>query len=239
MKAQNLLVTTTRHLTPRTAKLLSKTRAVDWPSPGGHYADMGFFFWAVDENGVGRDFIPPDLFDVLEHANAMGFDFVLLQDVAEACPELTVYRRESDEVGMRGYQLEKPGSQDLDDVSALLAQEAVQAAGIDGDISDEDLSVKISAVLDNLSQKLKLNPSASYPHLKADLQFLIDLACALATMLAKDTFNRPRSLSMIEVAVSRVSEWLDGDEPTASSNELRIMHALNEAHYRLGNVLAA
>lgn len=55
---QNVLTISTGHLTARTARLLRDQDAADWPSPGGHFGDMGWFFWVDDGAGANLPHLP-------------------------------------------------------------------------------------------------------------------------------------------------------------------------------------
>lgn len=77
-ETRKLLVLSTGHVTdPATRKMLTETSPDNYPTLGGstHY---GWFCYASDENdGVGRDRIPDDLWACMLFARANGADYIL------------------------------------------------------------------------------------------------------------------------------------------------------------------
>jgi hypothetical protein len=231
MTTRKILVASTKHLSPRTARFLSQTTAVDWPVPGGHYRDFGFFFHVVDENGVGPDFAPKDLFDLLEYACNQGFTYVSVESGADTCPDLAVYEREATDVSLDGYQLHKPSS--LHELDAKKSREALAVLTTSGEFNGSDikLSARIGSVVEALEQRLPEGNREAMAVSQRELQHLADLASAFPLIVAGGSEAYSETRSAIETAYSRVSEWVC--DFVVEDDETRVYQALGEACYRL------
>ncbi|MHC2364184.1 DUF5983 family protein [Rhizobium leguminosarum] len=238
MKTRKTLVLSACHLSVRTSRFLSRTKGVDWPVPGGHYSDMGFFFHVVDENGVGPDFVPRDLFDVLEYARNGGFTYVLMEAGAGVCPELVFYGRQGIANELETDHLHKRSTQR--ELDAKKAQEAFEALGASAEFSasDRDLSSRINTVVAGLLERVSSNMDSSMSLLQEDVQHLADLAALSTAIPNRAAEDYSESRSALQLAQQRVSELTDALDLADEGEEARVYEALGEACYRLDLALA-
>lgn len=238
MKTRKTLVLSVNHLSVRTSRFLSRTKAVDWPVPGGQYSDMGFFFHVVDENGVGPDFVPRDLFDVLEYARNSGFTYVLMEVGAGVCPELTFYaRRDIASELEANYLYKRSTPQELD---ARKGQEAfeVLSATVEFSASDRDFSSRINAAVVGLLERVSSKMDNTMSLLQEEVQHLADLAASSTAIPNRAAEDHPESRSALQLAQQRVSELTGTLALSDEGEEARVYEALGEAYYRLDLALA-
>jgi hypothetical protein len=83
----------TAHLTEETAAFLRDTDCMDWPSVGGPYRDIGWFFH-VDEEGMSDDESPilQDLYEAFRFADAEGYEIIRFCNIEQPIDALPVYR---------------------------------------------------------------------------------------------------------------------------------------------------
>lgn len=85
MEKHTLLVLGTGHITEATGKMLDTLPLAEWPVAGGAYGEVGWFFYAPNEN---YGSIPEDLWGICQFAQAQGCNYVLLDRDAEHVAEL-------------------------------------------------------------------------------------------------------------------------------------------------------
>jgi len=228
MKIEKTLVLHERHLTARTTRFLWQTRAIDWPVPGGHFGDQGFFFHAVDENGVGADFAPSDLFDVLEYASGEGYLYVVITLSGNVCSDLPLYDRTGDEKRMHALQfMKRKSAQELDEQRESEALEMLSArSGFDP--SDVQLSDSIMAVTGEILSFQSKMPEVPVALQREKIQRLIDLASACTAIARCQAAELVESTKAVQFALKGVSEFLD-----SKTIPDQLCSVLGEAHYRL------
>jgi hypothetical protein len=83
----------TAHLSEETAVYLRDTDCIDWPTVGGPYRDIGWFFH-VDED-AGEEAVSPilhDLFETFRFAAAEGYEVIRFCNIERPIAELPIYR---------------------------------------------------------------------------------------------------------------------------------------------------
>lgn len=88
-ESRRFVVISTGHVTAATARLLDETPSPQWPCVGGCYGTFGWFLCVHEQNGLGADAIPEDLFAAMTWARGEGFDYLLLDcdgDLVDGLP---------------------------------------------------------------------------------------------------------------------------------------------------------
>ncbi|MBW9051151.1 hypothetical protein [Rhizobium mesosinicum] len=228
MKIEETLVLHEQHLTARTARFLWQTRAIDWPVPGGHFGDQGFFFQAVDENGVGADFAPSDLFDVLEYASGEGYLYVVITLTGSVCSDLPLYDRTGDEKRIHASQfMERKSAQELDEQRELEAL-GFLSTQLGFDRTDAHLSDSMMDVTSEVISFQSNMPEVPVAHQREKIQRLIDLASACTAIARCQPAELVESTKAVQFAFKGISELLD-----SKTIPDQLWSVLGEAHYRL------
>lgn len=89
---RTVLVLSTAHVSKETRAILNQPNS-KWPCAGGPYDDAGWFLYCNDENnGVGVNRIPDDLFAVMIYArDECGAEHILLDRDAPIEPALPTF----------------------------------------------------------------------------------------------------------------------------------------------------
>lgn len=91
LEVRRVVVVSTAHLTEASARLLETLPVRQWPCAGGPYSDFGWFLYAHEENGVGKELIPDDIFAVMTWARKEGFDYLLVDRDGDEVKGLPVH----------------------------------------------------------------------------------------------------------------------------------------------------
>ncbi|TAT77147.1 hypothetical protein ELI56_02420 [Rhizobium ruizarguesonis] len=234
---RQVLTISNMHLSERTERFLLQTDAIDWPVPGGRYCDTGFFFHVVDENGVGPDFAPNDLFDVLERAHEMGCSKVLFDVFAPKLEGLTIFDRMAS--GQTGTALKRKEAKSTQELDLERGRQALEYLRDDPsfEATDDHLSAAVRAVMERLATASSRQEKADTVRTQQDLQCLADIAAASASLMHWPELY-PMTMSTLSLANVQLSDvsWYDelGDRRDAA----RLLEAVDEAYYRMERAIS-
>ena len=103
MEKRTILVLSTGHLSAATANLLTTKDTKDWPCCGGPYGPHGWFVYAHDENGEGKERIPDDLFAIMQFAKTQECHNILFDCDADLIEELPQFSWDGVDIGESAY----------------------------------------------------------------------------------------------------------------------------------------
>lgn len=104
MEKRTILILSTAHLSAATAALLTTKDVKNWPCVGGPYGQHGWFVYAHDENGEGKDYIPEDLFAVMQYAKTQGCHNILFDCDSDPIEQLPKFSWDGVDIGKSAYE---------------------------------------------------------------------------------------------------------------------------------------
>ncbi len=160
---QSVLMISTGHLTARTAQFLRDHDAADWPSPGGHFGDMGWFFWVDEGARSSLPHLPYDLMSAFEYAAGVDAAFIVFQDVSPVLPHLPTYRKSGGFVADPFLNRAKKTIDELDDDAAAAAQRTL-SLNPEFKTDQEYLAARMTAIIDDITVHASTGQLSALPH---------------------------------------------------------------------------
>ncbi|MCQ1839071.1 DUF5983 family protein [Neorhizobium galegae] len=227
---QSVVLISTGHLTARTAQFLRDHDAADWPSPGGHFGDMGWFFWVDEGAGDNVPHLPHDLLSAFDYAVAQGASFVIYQDVSPVVPQLPTYSKSGVFEADVFLNRTKKTIDDLDDDAAVAAQEFLST---DPDFSPTPahVAVRMKATIDDIADHAADRQLSALPHDR--LMQLTDLATLYHRLAKRKAKGIEAWTSDVKHFAARIYELLADHDLAGHGKHRRTREILEDVRYRL------
>ena len=227
---QSVLMISTSHLTARTAQFLRDHDAADWASPGGHFGDLGWFFWVDEGAGANVPHLPHDLMSAFEYAALQGASFIVFQDVSPVVPHLPTYSKSGVFEADVFLNRAKKTIDELDDDAAIAAQTFLS---MDPNFTPTPgyVAVRIGTIIDDIAAHAANGQLSALPH--DCLQQLTDLASTYHYHAKqKDSGFEAGATSIADLA-GQLDEVLADRDLTGLAKHRRAREILEDAQYRL------
>ncbi|TAV74724.1 hypothetical protein [Rhizobium leguminosarum] len=227
---QSVVLISTGHLTARTAQFLRDHDAADWPSPGGHFGDMGWFFWVDEGAGDNVPHLPHDLLSAFDYAVAQGASFVIYQDVSPVVPQLPTYSKSGVFEADVFLNRTKKTIDDLDDDAAVAAQESL-SLDIGFIATAAHIAARMQAVIDDIAAHASNGQISALPYHR--LQQLSDLATIYHFHARRKAKGFDSGASVTEGLAARIDLILVDRDLAGLARHGRTREVLENVQYRL------
>lgn len=227
---QSVMLISTGHLTARTAQFLSDHDAADWPSPGGHYGDFGWFFWLDEGADAVIPHLPHDLMSAFEYAAAQGASFLIFQDVSPVVPQLPTYIKSGAFEADAFLNQRKKTIDELDDDDATVAQRYLSAE-LGFTPTPAHIAVRMEAIIDEIAAHAATRQLSALPHDR--LEQLTDLAITYHRHAKRKAKGFEAWTSDVEHFAARIDEILADHELAGLPKHRRTREILENVQYRL------
>ncbi|MBP2461419.1 MULTISPECIES: hypothetical protein [unclassified Rhizobium] len=227
---RSLLLISTGHLTWRTAKFLRDHDAADWPSPGGHYGDLGWFFWVNDGANAIVPHLPHDLMSAFEYAAIQGASFLIFQDVSRVVPQLPTYIKSGAFEANAFLNRRKAPIESLDEYAAAESQKFLS---LDPDFiaTPAYVAVKMAEVIDDIATHATNSQLSALRH--DSLQQLSDLAITYHFHTKRNTKGFGAKAKLIEDLAAEMDAILANHDLASLGKHRRAREILDNVQYRL------
>jgi|GEM_PF-4432212 len=227
---QSVILISTGHLTARTAQFLRDHDAADWPSPGGHYGDLGWFFWVDEGADAVVPHLPHDLMSAFEYAATQGASFLIFQDVSPVVPQLPTYIKLGASEADAFLNRQKKTIDELDDDAAAAAQESL-STDLGFTPTPAHVAVRIEAIIDEIAAHAANRQLSALPHDR--LEQLTDLAITYHRHAKRTAKGIEAWTSDVKHFAARIDEILSDQDLAGLVKYRRTREILENVQYRL------